>query len=252
MKIGVVLIATNSYIILAVRFIKRFMQFYKGTANITFYIFTDEDIRVYLPNNINVVYIETHHHNWIEGTDSKFSSIVSIENLLLNEDYVTYFDADTNVDKDFTEEWFLGDSVGGQHYGDAGHMLTQGRPFDRNPRSKAYIPVDTVLPQMYFYGAFFCFSSKKMLEFCKTLINYQVADKQWGYEPGVNDESYINREFHFNPPSKVVPCTEFKFLISDKGGIGETRRMNLNIEPIKKVLRKKKDEPINIANGIVI
>ena len=72
MKIGVILIATNSYIVLAVKFIKRFIQFYRGTARITFYIFTDEDPHKYLPDNIDVVFIETHHTNWVEGTDSKF------------------------------------------------------------------------------------------------------------------------------------------------------------------------------------
>jgi hypothetical protein len=252
MKIGIILIATNSYIVLAVRFIKRFVHFYKGDAEITFYIFTDEDPSIYLPDNINVVFIETHHKNWVEGTDSKFSSIISIEDKLLNEDYVLYVDSDTNIDKDFNEDWFIGESVGGQHYGDQGHMLTQGRPFERNPRSMAYIPRDTKLTETYYYGAFFCFSSKKMIEFCKLMKSWQVADKQWGYEPGVNDESFLNKEFHFNPPEKVVLCRDFKFLISDKGGIGDPRHMDLDVEELKRGLKEAKDKLINIQHGKLI
>lgn len=253
MKIGIILIATNSYIVLAIRLIKRFIHFYRGQAKITFYVFTDSDPHEYLPDDIkNVVFIETHHHNWVEGTDSKFSSIISIEDQLLKEDYILYIDADTNVNQPFTEEWFIGDSVGGQHYGDQSHMLTQGRPFERNTRSKAYVPRDTKLPEMYFYGAFFCFSSKKMIEFCRLMREYQLADKSWGYEPGVNDESFINREFHFNPPSKVVLSKDFKFAISDKGGIGETRIPSLNITELKKGLQENKDKLINIQHGKLI
>lgn len=251
MRIGIVLIATNSYIVLAIRFIKRFSYFYKGNAKITFYVFTDDDPHEYIPDNINVVFIETHHKSWVDGTNSKFSSIISIEDKLLNEDYVLYVDSDTNVDKDFDEDWFIGESVAGQHYGDQGWMKEK-KGFDRNPRSKAYIPFDTKLPQMYFYGAFYCFSSKNMINFCRLMLEWQKADKTWGYEPGVNDESYSNCYFHFNPPEKVVLCTNFKFLISDKGGIGETRIPSLNIEKIKEELRNKREELINISGGKVL
>lgn len=252
MKIGIVLIATNSYIVLAVKFIKRFMRFYKGSATITFYIFTDEDPHKYIPDHINIVYIETHHRNWVEGTDSKFSSVVSIENKLINEDYVVYVDSDTSVNIEFDENWFIGESVGGQHYDDTVRMIKDGRPFDRNPRSKSYVPRDTKLSQMYYYGAFFCFSSKKMIEFCKLMRSYQLADKEWGYEPGVNDESYINREFHFNPPSKVVLIKDFKFSVSDKGGIGDPRYPKLNVGAIKQDLILYKNNNINIAHGKVV
>lgn len=252
MKIGITIIATNSYIVLAIRFIKRFMYFYKGNAQITFYVFTDEDIKKYIPENINIIFIETHHKNWVDGTDSKFLNITSIENYLLNEDFVLYVDADTNINQDFTEDWFLGDSVAGQHYGDAGHMKTEGRPFDRNPRSMAYIPFDTTLPQIYTYGAFWGGTPHWIVNFCKKMIEWQIADRSWGYEPAVNDESYSNKYFHFNPPTKVVMCPDFKFAISDKGGIGETRRMDLNVDDIKKTLFENKDDlNINILNGVV-
>ena len=84
------------------------------------------------------------------------------------------------------------------------------------------------------------------------MLEWQKADKQWGYEPGVNDESYSNCYFHFNPPEKVVLCTQFKFLISDKGGIGETRIPSLNITELKKGLQENKDKLINIQSGKLI
>ncbi len=115
-KIGIVILATNSYFILGVRFIKKFMYHYKGESAIKFYFFSDENPKEYLPDNIDVEYHPTFHHNWVDATNDKFRSII-----LLGEttdcDYLYYFDADTSVSRDFTEEWFLGDFVGGEHYG---------------------------------------------------------------------------------------------------------------------------------------
>ena len=162
-----------------------------------------------------------------------------------------HFDADTNISKEFTEEWFLGDSVAGQHYGDQSHMLTEGRPFERHPRSKAYIPYNTSLPEVYTYGAFWGGTIEWVYIFCKTMLEWQLADRQWGYEPGVNDESFSNCYFHYNPPTKLVLTQDFAFDISDKGGIGETRDMNLDVSKIKEDLLLYKNDNINIQNGKV-
>jgi hypothetical protein len=124
--------------------------------------------------------------------------------------------------------------------------------FERNPKSKAYVPLDTPLFQVYTYGAFWGGSKEWVMNFCNTMLEWQKIDKAWGFEPGTNDESYSNAYFHYNPPSKLVLCTEFKFLISDKGGIGETRRMDLDVEELKRGLKEAKDKFINIANGKLI
>jgi hypothetical protein len=250
MKIGIVLLATNAYFVLGIRFVKRFMQFYKGDKQIKFYIFTDTNPQEYLPDNIDYEYIYTTNKSWVDGTNLKFTSILQLEDC--SADFLAYFDADTSVNQDFTEEWFLGDLVGGQHYADKvkGWMLEK-KGFERNPRSKAYIPIDTPLPQMYYYGAFFSAKKDKMMEFCKELLWGQVEDKKWGYEACVNDESHIQRYFHYNPPTKTVLCTEFKFVISHKGGLPDTRNMKLDVSEIKKDLLQYKNEFIDIEYGKV-
>ena len=105
-KIGIVILCTNAYFVLGIRLVKRFMHFYKGNEEIIFYLFTDIDPKDYLPDNIKYEYIHTTNKSWTEGTNLKFVSILSLENM--DVDFLFYFDADTNVDKDFTEEWFLG------------------------------------------------------------------------------------------------------------------------------------------------
>lgn len=246
-NIGIVILATNAYFVLGVRFIKKFIHHYKGDKQITFYFFSDTDPSTFISDTIDVQFFETHHDNWVEGTNDKFNSIIGLENC--KSDYLYYFDADTNISRDFTEDWFLGDLVGGEHYGNR-TWLKDGAGFDRNPQSKAYVPIDSTLPYTYHYGAFFGGSTNRVIDFCKTLRGWQIEDKKIPYEPGCNDESYINTYFYFNPPY-TVPCEKFMFDISDKGGIGETRNPKLEIEQYKLDLIKIKDSVFDIRGGSI-
>jgi hypothetical protein len=247
-NIGIVLLATNSYFILGIRFIKKFMHHYKGDKHITFHFYSDTDPKPYLQEGVDVRFYPESHSNWVEGTNSKFKNVIVLENS--DSDYLYYFDADTNVSKDFDEEWFLGDLVGGEHYGNRS-FLSNGKGFDKFPQSKAYIPDNSLFPYTYHYGAFFGGKKDRVVEFCKTLREWQLEDKKIPYEPGVNDESYINAYFHYNPPY-TVPCDKFVFDISDKGGIGETRNTSLNVDHHKKTLLDNKDRLFNIQNNEII
>jgi hypothetical protein len=249
--IGIVIIATNAYFVLGIRFIKKFMYHYKGDCKIKFFFFSDESPHQYLPDNIDVHYVHQIHTNWTDGTNSKFKNIIELENSLTDVNYVYYFDADTNVNHPFTEEWFLGDLVGGEHFGNRG-FLKDCVGYDKNPLSKAYVPKDTNLPCTYYYGAFFGGKTERVLNFCKTLYEYQQEDKKIGYEPGVNDESYINHYFHYTPPTYTVPTEKFQFGISDKGGIGDTRKSSLDVNHHKNELRKYPDKLFDINADKVV
>ena len=244
--IGISILCTNAYFPLGIRFIRRFMKYYRGQRDVIFFIFTDRDPKDFLKEGTNYRWIKTENSNWVDGTNLKFKSIISLFNEPV--EYLYYFDADTNVNREFTEDWFIGDLVGGQHYNDC---YDQPKPFDRNPRSKAYIPYDTEFKQMYFYGAFFGGKRDRMIGFCQTLFEWQLLDKEIGYEPAVNDESYINKYFHYSPP-KVVLTKDFAFLISDKGGIGETRKCNLDIDRLIDEMRLAINLDWNIQGGELI
>ena len=69
--------------------------------------------------------------------------------------------------------------------------------------------------------------------------------------PAVNDESYINQYYHYNPPTRVVLLNEYKFNVSDKSGIGETRNTKLNIDSLLIDMMLNKDMPYTILNGRV-
>jgi hypothetical protein len=224
------------------------MHHYTGSEKIKFYFFSDEDPAQYLPAEFDVEYYKTVHLSWVEATNDKFRSILSLENC--DCDYLYYFDADTGVSKDFDESWFLGDLVGGEHYGNRG-WLANGAGFDKNPQSKAYVPADTTLPCVYHYGAFFGGKRDRVIDFCTTLREWQLEDKKIPYEPGVNDESYINAYFHYNQPM-TVPCENFSFDISHKGGIGETRDINLDVSSLKNQILANRNNTFDIVSGKVV
>jgi glycosyltransferase involved in cell wall biosynthesis len=249
--IGIVMLATNSYFILGLRFIKKFLHYYKGKSTIKFYFFSDEDPRQYFSKDVNISFYPEKHENWMDGTNSKFKNILNIQDDLIDTvKYVYYVDADTNINKPFTEEWFLGDLVGGEHFGNK-TFLDGGSGFNRDKISSSYVPIDSKLPCTYYYGAFFGGKTKNIIQFCETLRTNQLEDKKIPYEPAGNDESYINHYFHYNPPSLMIPTEKFEFIISDKGGIGETRDMNLNTQDHKSQLLKNKDRIFDIQNNII-
>lgn len=248
-NIGIVILATNAYFVLGINFIKKFVHHYKGYSKITFYFFSDTDPKDYLPEDIDVKFTYQVHDSWLNGTNSKFSNILSLENC--DSDYLIYFDADTSVSRDFTEDWFIGETVGLEHFGNNGWMK-ENKGYDRNPQSKAYVPLDTPLFQMYYHGCLFGGKKDKIVEVCKVLYNNQLEDKKINYEPGVNDESYINQYYHYNPPALTVYLSEYMFNVSDKGGIQNSRDVDMNLDDLKADMLANRDNLYDLINGKLV
>jgi hypothetical protein len=249
MKISIVIIATNIYFLLGMRFVKKFAYHYKGNYDIDFHIYSDRDPSEYLPGNIKFYYHHQTHAHWHEGTNSKFSNILNLNQY--STDYIYYFDADTDISHQFTESWFLGDIVGGEHYGNRS-WLSNCKGLDRNPIGQSYVPLDSNLPCTYYYGAFFGGKKQRVIDFCSQLRHWQSIDQSIGYEPPVNDESYINKYFHLNPPSYTVPSDKFAFITSCKGGLDNHARFtNTDITNYLNDLKNYKDYLIGINHQII-
>jgi hypothetical protein len=245
MKIGIIILCTNAYFILALRFIKHFAKYYTGKSKIEYIVFSDTDPKPFLPNIKNIVYFPLNNSSWLDATRSKFTIIASLEPFKY--DHLYMFDADTDIDKPF-DDWFLGDMVGYEHFNNGS---PEEKPYDRNPQSKAYIPFDTPLPQMYYHSAFFGGKKENMISLVKTLIENQKHDQLIPYEPRWNDESYVNQYFHYIPPSKTIPIGEFKFIISDKGGIEDMRNSSLDIQKYKDVILKNPTRPFKMQDAVI-
>lgn len=245
-KIGIVIIATNAYFVLGIHLIKKFMYYYKGNSKITFYFFSDTDPKHYLQDNIDVKYINQVHDTWLNATNSKFINIASLENC--ESDYLIYLDADTNISKDFTEDWFIADTIGLEHFGN-NDWMKDVKNYDRNPNSKAYVPIDTPFPQIYYHGCLFGGEKNNIVKICKLLYNNQLEDKKINYEPVVNDESYINQYYHYNPPELIVYLNKYQFNVSDKCGIEFNRDVNFNVDHLKEEMLINRCNNYDLKNG---
>lgn len=240
-RIGIYVIGTNTYFPLLIRFVKKFSYYYKGKKAIHFLLFTDEDPGDYLPNNINFIWYKSQHNNWLDGTNSKFNNIISNQNSI-NVDYLYYFDADTNIREEFTEEWFEGNLVGTEHFGNEGFMKESGKPFDKNPRSSCYIEREE--NTLYYHACFFGGQYRIMLTMLKYLAMLQHKNSVIKHEPPWNDESYINAFFNkVMKPTTVIKFSDFKFIISDKGGIENSRDISTKrkLSSLFESLRDKKE-----------
>jgi hypothetical protein len=247
--IAITVVCTNAYFILGLRFIKKFNKFYKGLHTITYCVFTDTDPTMYLEGVNNVVYFNTVHNSWRDGTNSKFRNIMLMKDI--DFDYAFYFDADTDIRSDF-DDWFVGDSVGGEHFLSKEMIKKNTLNYEYNALSKAYIPASSKLKKMYFLGAFFGGARKPLFDMCAKLINWQSEDAINGIYPVCDDESYINRFFHFNPPSHLVPIEKFRFVISCKGGIEHTRDARKSVDLQKKQILEHPAKVFEIKEGSVV
>lgn len=220
--IGIFLTATNQYSILGLRFLHKFERYYRAAKDkpCTFYIYSDVDPRSYIPN-LNIVWTNTVHHDWLSAVNSRFQTVIDMD---IKTEYIYHFDADTNITRPFTLDMMIGNIVGGEHFGNTTWMAEK-KNYDRNPNSLAYIPENTPLPQMYYLGAFWGGRVNNVKNMCKTLVEWQRQDKLINYEPAVNDESYLNKYFHYNKPTTVL-YKDFPFQISCKGGLSDTRQPN--------------------------
>ncbi len=247
-KIGIVLLATNAYFVLGLRFIRRWMHYYEGEYDIEFHFFSDTDPKDYLPfsSRSAVVYHPTYHARWVDGTNFKFKALLSVNNPELSG--LFYFDADTNI-KRYFKDWFYkpGKLSSGEHYSNR-TTLANGVGFDRNKGFNSYVPKSSTRPYTYCYGAFFGGETPLVINMMTQLLQWQSEDQARGYEPPVNDESYINKYFHYNDNFNI-PTEDFMFSVSDKGGLGNTRIMSLDIKDLKKRISLNKDVLWDIQHG---
>lgn len=248
MNIGIKVLATNGYFLLGCRFINRFFHFYKGDKNIIFYFFGDKPPYNHIPTEANVKYYHIENPDWVQAVNTKYPNVLQIED---NVDYLYFFDADTNISRSFAEDWFLGDMVGGVHWA---HVDTkkEALPFDRYTSSSCYIPVDSPLTQTYYYGAFWGGKTELVKNYCRVMVEAQQRNKLINHEPPVNDDSYTNHFFHYNPPTKSVMPSDFMFDISCKGGLHIERNPRASFPDHEKLFSENKEKLLNIQHNKVV
>jgi hypothetical protein len=125
------------------------------------------------------------------------------------------------------------------------------KSFERNSKSKAYVPLNSTKPQTYYTASFFGGIKNKIMSFCQ-VINFSLnEDKKNGYEAIVNDESHLNWFFHHQPPTLLVLSGKYPLEVSDKGGF-TNMRFPIDQQDLLNDIKKVKDSRWTLSNKAVI
>lgn len=228
MKILINIIATNKYLSFLDVICPSIENHFFPESEVTVLVHTNLD----LPDLSNYHRVKFHknqiaHEPWPFTTLKRFEYFLSSKDSLLEHDYCFYVDVDSLFIGEINETLLPSRGMIGTIH----PCLFQGPGTpDRNPNSKAYIPVGS--NNRYFCGGFFGGSSEDFIKTSETICENIQNDLSRGVIAIWHDESHLNKYFFENPPSgvfdhpfavaenmtKVLPESKVLFLDKDSRG----------------------------------
>ncbi len=195
MKIGLLIIATNKYTQFLSNLIKSADEYFLKNHEVTYFIFTNQNLNIETQRNIQKTYVE--HREWPWMTLGRYHIFSKNRELFQNMDYLYYCDVDM-LFVDEIEDVILGDRVATIH---PGYIGRRGTP-ETNPKSLACVHSNEDM--QYFCGGF---NGGSMIEYLK--MSEQIAhnidiDLTNNIIAIWHDESHINRYFIDNKPTKIL------------------------------------------------
>jgi hypothetical protein len=196
MKICLNIIATGKYPIFLDRLLESSVRNFFPGHEIIYLIHTDST-RKWDSHNVILNIIE--NEPWPNPTLKRFHYFLLLEKIIENSDFTFYIDVDSLflniIDLPLNE---MNGIIPTLHPGFYGKV---GTP-ERNPRSKAYLPVDS--DNLYFCGGFFGGDSKSFIEMSKTIKKNIDDDLDAGIIAKWHDESHLNHYLFKNPPKHIL------------------------------------------------
>jgi glycosyltransferase involved in cell wall biosynthesis/SAM-dependent methyltransferase len=197
--VGLLLIATNKY----QKFIQGLISsadkyFLNDRFQVTYYVFSDTNNQI--ETNRNVVQIHIDHKPFPHASMDRFKHFTNYASQFSKQDFLYYVDVDCLfVDNISTE--ILGNLVGVRH---CGYFSSQG-PYEHNPQSSLYVPVEYPKRYKYYFGGGFSGGQRdsylNLSRWCSEMIDKDLAN---GITPVWHDETAINRYFLDNEPDIVL------------------------------------------------
>lgn len=203
-KVGMLVMATGKYLSFVLRQVKSANLHLLPNADVTYYVFSDKSS---LPDpgqdRDNIVLIHHEGLRWPEATLLRFHVYLQHWEEFSSSDYLFALDADMEWVSVVNEEDLFGDVVAALHPGfylrDHGHISST---YENNPRSSAFVPDHE--RTSYFAGGFYGGRTQRVREILKGCYDLVEADRKWNYIAVWHDESYLNRYFKTNPPSRIL------------------------------------------------
>jgi len=195
MKIGLLIIATNKYTQFLQPLIESADNFFLRGFDITYFVFTNQEINISSARNI--VKINVEHKEWPWMTLGRYKIFSNNSEKLSEMDYLFYCDADMRFVNHVGQE-ILSERVVTQH---PGFLGGRGTP-ETNPISTACIYPHEKL--QYFAGGFNGGDKSEYLKMSKTISQNIDKDLEKNFIAIWHDESHINRYMIDNPPTKIL------------------------------------------------
>jgi len=195
MKVGLLIIATNKYIQFVKPLIESADRYFLSNKNVTYFIFTDQEINI--ESNKNIVKIFVEHKEWPWMTLGRYKIFLDNSEILSKMDYLYYCDVDM-IFVDYVNDEIISDRVATQH---PGYLGERGTP-EMRPESLAYVSPNEEM--QYFAGGFNGGNSYEFLKMSKILSTNIDKDYLNGIIAIWHDESHINRYLIDNKPTKIL------------------------------------------------
>lgn len=204
MKIAILYICTGKYNQFFEDFYESSERYFINSAKKHYFVFTDD---LNISNDSNVTVIEKKCEGFPLDSLMRFEMFLSIKEELKNYDYIYFFNSNMlfvdNITYDILPE----------KDGEIAFVLNAGYynktpfryPYERNPRSEAFIPFRSKFNYKYVIGGVNGGKSKDYLKFCEVCHESIMKDHNKGIMAIYHDESHINKYYFENGGKALHP-----------------------------------------------
>lgn len=194
MKIGMLIISTGKYDVFIDPLLESARKYFMKQHEVTFFLFTDSE-KWKETKDVVTTYVK--HEPFPSPTLKRYEIFDNNKQILQNQDYLFYCDADMLFVSEVGEE-IISERVATIH---PGFLGGRGTPETRK-ESLAYVsPMEDMI---YFAGGFNGGKAEIFLEMSKKLSENIKKDLDNNIIAIWHDESHMNRYFIDNPPTKII------------------------------------------------
>ncbi|WP_204979648.1 family 6 glucosyltransferase [Eikenella corrodens] len=206
-NVAILYISTGRYTIFWDNFFISSERFLLPDCQKHYFLFTDSLEMLLGEQEGKVTRITQNKLGWPYDTLMRFDMFLNIKSTLLSYDYIYFFNGNTEFLKPITQEDLLPlkphENLVVSHQPHITHLLPAEFPYERNPRSTAYIPYDQ--GQYYFAGGLNGGKASAFLEMCEILDQRIKQDLDKNIIALWHDESQLNKYVLNRNDLKILP-----------------------------------------------
>lgn len=221
LKVGILLVGIGKYIQFMESIIDLARKNFLPSCDKTFYIFTDQPDNSIneLGDDIHLIYQQNLGWPLNAMWRNKIFTLDKNWNLIKDNDYLFFFNADSLIVNEITEEEFL--PTGDKDLIAVKHSVHRSidinrLPFEKNENSSVCINESNKNKGLgYFVSGVFGGKTNSFYETCNKICSFILEDLNKGIIPVWHDESVFNYIVHSSPDKFKILSREYCFSIED-------------------------------------